>query len=107
MKRFLLIFVVFANLFTGFAFAADMHPGALAGYEQAAAVDVMAQSGNGQIDDNAAHSCDHCCHGAAHLTGMTSAAIVFLMPQGDRYHPVLVQSLLSCFIPPHLRPPIA
>lgn len=110
MKRLLITIVIFANLFTGLAFAADMHPEVLANHEQVVADVVDQDSGAVQQtgnDSKAAHSCDHCCHGAAHLTGMTYAVIVSLVPRGDSYQPVRVYSLISRSITPHLRPPIA
>lgn len=106
MKRLLIFFLLFANLYSGLAFAWDTHPEAMVGHD-VAKVDLVA-GGDHDHPDGGLHHSDHCCHGAAHLVGMLSYNTTPLAEGGrtQLYPPVLV-SPPALYITPLLRPPIA
>ena len=51
--------------------------------------------------------CDHCCHVAAHMVGLSSPPPALFRPDGDRF-PVAADRAASAMIPdPPLKPPRA
>ena len=103
MKKFLITLLLFANIFSGTAFAWDNHPAELSGHELATA-DLVADINYDHSNDT--YSDDHCAHGAAHLVGIfygASISIVGIAP--NRYASVLAP-FTSLYISPLLRPPI-
>jgi len=103
MKKAITFLLLLANLYTGLAFAWDSHPEAMVGHD-AVMVDLVAN--DHEHPDGDQHHEDHCCHGAAHMTGIFEAlSSQAIIPDGN-YHSSFAVVLPSLYITPLLRPPI-
>lgn len=103
MKRILICILLFANLTSGLAFAWDTHPEAMVGHDFAAVE--LVDDGHDHPEGDLHHD-DHCCHGAAHLTGIHSIVSTSDMNMKSGYRVSTIDTLPSLYITPLLRPPI-
>lgn len=96
--------LLFANLFSGMAFALDNDPAAMLGHE----VTTINQLLDGDIghSNEGLFSGDHCSHGAAHLVGIFYNTSLKEAAVDNRHQSVSVTSLAFLYITPLLRPPI-
>lgn len=103
MRRLVAQCLIVSLLFAGVAWSADIHAEAYFGHEAG-----WSQSLDQTPDTGpAADTCDHCCHGTAHYTGLLAGASVLMAPatqaaavHGDDAH-------RSFALPPPIEPPIS
>lgn len=93
MRHFIMKLLIITILCQGIGWASDFHDETLFGHETSfnhLAHDAWPSSdhsdrnsdnfgnnsGNSENQDTGSPSCDHCCHGAVHLTGMTASPLV-------------------------------
>ena len=103
MKRILICLLLLANLSSGLAFAWDTHPEAMVGHDSAA---VNLVYDDHDHPDGDLHHDEHCCHGAAHLTGIFTTVSTPLIEVESSYRFSMMDTLPSLYITPLLRPPI-
>jgi hypothetical protein len=97
-----LLLVLIGHLGYGFSvLAGDLGSSAGPGHHHHAAFSPAGDQGHGQADTG----CDHCCHAAAHLLGVTSRHPVSLPVKGTHPRPCRIQGWRSRIQTPPTRPP--
>jgi len=103
MRRFLTRMLIVSVLFAGLAWAADSHAEAFFGHDS----ELSAAHGAGDGTALAERACDHCCHGAAHLTGLPGNLVMATHQVGGSYVPPAQPSIDSVVDIPPTPPPNA
>ncbi|HHM05608.1 MAG TPA: hypothetical protein ENJ19_07685 [Gammaproteobacteria bacterium] len=104
MKRLLALLLLLANLSAAAAYAWDSHPEAWAGHGPAAVTGML--DGHHLPLPAGTHHGDHCCHGAAHLTGIIAHDTALPVGLCPRLAMSSERCLLPSYVAPLLRPPI-
>lgn len=60
-----------------------------------------------KVDSDTPDNCDHCCHGAAHLLGLSQAVLHTFVDYRSVEQAAYLMSLISFSPPSFLRPPIS
>ncbi len=103
MKRYIAQFLILMVLSMSLAYSLDSFMEIPADHSEFTYMNDLEQHHQG----DASVDCDHCCHGTAHLTGITSQPIAFLAPQPEQYLIVYTQQLAAITHTPPTPPPTA
>jgi len=95
--------LIVSVLFAGFAWAADSHAEAFFGHDSELSVVDTAGGNNAPAEAG----CDHCCHGAAHLTGLPGNLMMLVHQVHGDYVMPLPASIDSVINIPPTPPPNA
>jgi len=95
--------LIVSVLFAGFAWAADSHAEAFFGHDS----ELSAAYGAAGEGAPAERACDHCCHGAAHLTGLPGSHVMLAHQVRGRYVPPARANIDSVVDTPPTPPPNA
>ncbi len=105
MKRYLIHLLLLCTLVSSQAWAWDNHDG-LIGEDPVAAPMLLTPDGGPGVDTSA--PCDHyCCHGFAHLAGLSPASISIDSPQPGALRSTCQNRPVSHVREPLIRPPQA
>jgi len=105
MKKSLTYLLLLATLWSGMSFAWDNDPERVVGHG-VIVLDQLADADPAFHDGGLQH-CDHCCHGAAHLTGIFYDTCMHDVVSGGEHPSFVAIAPPSLYIAPLLRPPIA
>ncbi|HFC53146.1 MAG TPA: hypothetical protein ENJ43_01800 [Gammaproteobacteria bacterium] len=105
MKRQLLCLLLLTNICASTALAWDIHPEPLAGHDIVVFERQTAEPHT--HSDGERHHANHCCHGAAHLTGCINESAALAVNPNRLQYLSPAATLPSLYLTPHLRPPIA
>lgn len=103
MRRLIARCLIFSLLFANLAWAADVHAEAFFGHEAGWSQDADHSPDTGP----AADTCDHCCHGGAHYTGMPAESAGMIGVVAAQAADPCIDPYLSFAVPPPTEPPIA
>ncbi|NOX76348.1 MAG: hypothetical protein GXP17_06990 [Gammaproteobacteria bacterium] len=103
MKKLMTYLLLLATLWSGVAFAWDSDPEVIVGH---GAVVIDLAAADHDYPNNGLQHCDHCCHGAAHLTGIFYDTCMQDVAASRNHHSFLAITPTSLYIAPLLRPPI-